>query len=775
MPFEPIDHKIIPPSFTSVYSKFSNTPYDLTVDQQVYAEDIKKAFEMVPLDNDTISRILSGGISQFSLSDVACRPEDQEARLRLSERARDIFAQEIIGLQRGHAELVADVGKEAAANLERFLPYLRTGEPEFNREFLAACSNEATLDQAKYKEVMRSLKEFGVNSPKDFAALGELNDEKLLEVYLPVNRVLRMIAELQYLPDSPNLTEDQRTEIAPYIALGMSFAPVMEHRLNLMANPLYPLLDYTRLYEKNPSILDVQDAAEALKGTVNFGKGEPFHHALGAFMTSVNQLSMMNGMSIWDRAFATYPELKGAALNIDRPDLELQTFRPVVAHTRDGQALVLTNSTNPKLQTVREYSTQLSDRAIQADKWLLTGSKQFADMMKAHKEFNDIERNPNSSTADKEARSKALAEAATAYLEHKGLTVVDPFDVRSLLHYGKNQREQSRLEVAAKILYFAKAESTSLEKLPETEKVWAAEAKAARPAKIRASLTNTAAGKNDIPNLVTDLLGRPGPKMKVTGEDGTKKVVDVLPQQDLSALYALACGSDKVYYKVVNSKASNKNDVKTFMNKNPEETYAAMLQGVCSGQSGSDIKQNMMTAAMSRVFHCLNSRNYEELGQLLADGLKMNNKVMQNQKGFTPEFFVCAKLGEQALQLMAKNPDIKAAAENFLGKEDLQMIKSGAALSELHTKGVQAFGRLYNRFQMEDKELAFKGIEEDLAYLCQMRGVSKQLAGNKLDLGISHYGKIKDFSSQINQKLAGNEPMTGFIKDLATKSPKILQ
>ena len=130
------------------------------------------------------------------------------------------------------------------------------------------------------------------------------------------------------------------------------------------------------------------------------------------------------------------------------------------------------------------------------------------------------------------------------------------------------------------------------------------------------------------------------------------------------------------------------------------------------------------------------------------------------------------ELGQQALELIENNPEIKAATRGLLRNEDLQMIKSGAALSELHTKGVQAFGRLYNRFQMEDKELAFKGIEEDLAYLCQMRGVSKQLAGNKLDLGISHYGKIKDFSSQINQKLAGNEPMTGFIKDLAAKSPK---
>jgi hypothetical protein len=150
----------------------------------------------------------------------------------------------------------------------------------------------------------------------------------------------------------------------------------------------------------------------------------------------------------------------------------------------------------------------------------------------------------------------------------------------------------------------------------------------------------------------------------------------------------------------------------------------------------------------------------------------MNNKIMQSQKGLTPEFFVCAKLGQQALELIENNPEIKAATQGLLRPEDLQMIKSGAALSELHTKGVQAFGRLYNRFQMEDKELAFKGIEEDLAYLCQMRGVSKQLAGNKLDLANDNYGKIANYSSHLNKALAGNEPMTGFIKDLAAKSPK---
>ena len=190
MPFEPLNHYDFPPSFSSLYNAFKIRGYNFSeVSPEEYVADIKNAFEMVPLDNDTISRILSNGISQFSLSDVTFPPEEQEARLRLSKQAGDVLANEIVKLEYVYAQLEADVGKEAASDLKRFIPYLRNGgTPEdhaANKEFLAACSNKKDLEQAQYKEVMRSLKELGVNSPQDFAALGELNDEKL---WKPISR-----------------------------------------------------------------------------------------------------------------------------------------------------------------------------------------------------------------------------------------------------------------------------------------------------------------------------------------------------------------------------------------------------------------------------------------------------------------------------------------------------------------------------------------------------------------------------------------------------------
>ena len=525
-------------------------PYDLTLDPQIYVDDIKKVFEMKPLDDATISQILGSGISQFSLSDIMRSPEDQEKYRSLSEQARDCFANEMVRYERTYAELEAAVGREAAKGLGRLKPYLRHGGTEedlaFNKEFLAACSKEDTLAQAQFKEVMKSFKDFGINSPKDFANLYELSNEDFLKNYAQIARVARMVSELQHFKDTPYLTEDQRAEITPYLSMGIGYTMIMEHRLNLMASPLYSTFDPERLYEKVPNTLNIQDTMESLdnEGAVKFGKESAYHHPLGVFCASIKQLSDMNSDTVMDRAPLLYPELKGAAFSTDVPSPELQSFRPVVAHTRDGQALVLTNSLNLKPQTVREYSKKLTEEAIQADKWLLTGSKQFADMMKAHKEFNDIERNPISTTAEKENRSKALAEAAEAYLQYKGLTVADPFDSSSLLHYGKNQREQSRLEVAAKILQFAKAEGASLEKVPEMEAAMAAEAKADRPTKIRASLT-TVAGKNKIPDLVSDLLRHKPPQKEVTLEGGKTKKVDMLPKENLSALYAMACGSDK--------------------------------------------------------------------------------------------------------------------------------------------------------------------------------------------------------------------------------------
>ena len=56
MPFVPLNHDALPASYTNVYRavsmRFSDMePYDLTLDPQIYVDDIKKVFEMKPLDN----------------------------------------------------------------------------------------------------------------------------------------------------------------------------------------------------------------------------------------------------------------------------------------------------------------------------------------------------------------------------------------------------------------------------------------------------------------------------------------------------------------------------------------------------------------------------------------------------------------------------------------------------------------------------------------------------------------------------------------------------
>jgi hypothetical protein len=185
----------------------------------------------------------------------------------------------------------------------------------------------------------------------------------------------------------------------------------------------------------------------------------------------------------------------------------------------------------------------------------------------------------------------------------------------------------------------------------------------------------------------------------------------------------------------------------------------------------------MLTGTTSVTFHAVRRSTFEELGQMPADGLKMNSTLMQAQPRFTPEFYACAKLTANLLNLMDKNPELKglkAVVEKSLTPEEMQTARSCKGVYDVIADGIHAQKVLGSRFAMPDHAKGFsrndgpgdRGILDDMAKLCHMYGLEKQFATGNLKLDSCNYGKYPDFAKQTNDRLAGDKSIGEFVDKL---------
>ena len=176
----------------------------------------------------------------------------------------------------------------------------------------------------------------------------------------------------------------------------------------------------------------------------------------------------------------------------------------------------------------------------------------------------------------------------------------------------------------------------------------------------------------------------------------------VMAQEEFSALCALACGSGKVHethmerakgdttglkVEIVKRQIGDEVVEKAYIrvekpNLDPKGTYETAIKGIVNGPkaiNSLDKEHNsrkMITAAQSNMFHALKNKNYEEMGKMVADGLKMNNEMLNGQKGFTSTFCAGVDLINKAMQAMSKNEALKNAVEKNLDPSQLQIAKS---------------------------------------------------------------------------------------------------
>jgi ferritin-like metal-binding protein YciE len=275
----------------------------------------------------------------------------------------------------------------------------------------------------------------------------------------------------------------------------------------------------------------------------------------------------------------------------------------------------------------------------------------------------------------------------------------------------------------------------------------------------------------------------------------------MIPQDQFSALCALACGSGEVYTAAMkNRKVNNEvqyttrevkkigKDGKEYVeriqepikdrvvtkNNNPDGTFKTAMEAIVKGTKvydkipDKDPLKVMILAAQSNVFYAVKVGRYNELGKMVADGLKTNNDLLRAQLGFNSTFSAGANLIGKALQAMDKNPALKEAVEKNLDPTQLQIAKGIKALGDMQADGLHAQLEVLNHLRLPGANLDDPAFKENVAKVCCMYGMSKQFAGQKVDL--VNLANDPLYPKNITSALAKNQAVTNFIDGLKTKS-----
>ena len=788
---------------------FENFAYDDGRTPEQNKEDFKVLYDRYMMSEEQMERVCNSVMNHFSMKEAKRSSREQEVCQARTQQAQDILAGEIVGIKLAFInldkKLKADLGNDVQANsIARDMTFLRREETEealeFNKRlFLAVTSNDPTAAaNAIFESIEHARREAGINSPEDLDRMYDLDDDALLQNYEKVMVFCRRLAEDRVLNDYA-FSDAQKEHLLKYKNLTQSLAQILESRMETIANPVYSLLDPAYFHDKRPAHTNADEAVDEMISEDQYGSMERYS-PLGAFISSIQNYSYNYGVAVPERLALQYPELKQAILSGEKrsdADMAMGSFEPIIALMENGQKMVLTNTVTetgfaPKMQTCQEYSKELYERAVKADRFLLTGSKQFDDMMKAAKALSKLEADPNATRYQLNGRATEVYMAAKDYLEYKGIKF--PYDNFALVAKGsKNAREQSRIETAMTILAYGRAHTTLSEKEAKMEQQ--GPAKKAEVDKLPAL---TVLERNDIssgwkrdfldalPKNMNQLLNRQPPKVKAQ-EDAPAK--SVMSKDDFTLLCALACGSEDLYY-VTNLKKPMMDDYGNVLtdendqpltklrhvNAEPDKTYRAMIKAVYGGQTLNELKgseeHKLLTGAQSLVFHALENgteQSYDMLGKFLADGLKQNNQVLQARapKGFDAVFCGLAEIGSKTLELMEKNPLLKAAAMNHLTAEDLRIAKAAKALQELHTEALYAQEILASpRGALGEQNAA------EVAAVCQMYSAEQRFATDPNYLATCPYGEYPTAAEQMNKVLAESPQVKAFAQNIADKAPQ---
>ena len=113
-------------------------------------------------------------------------------------------------------------------------------------------------------------------------------------------------------------------------------------------------------------------------------------------------------------------------------------------------------------------------------------------------------------------------------------------------------------------------------------------------------------------------------------------------------------GEDELKY----AQKKSELEVDTSTNDNAEKAHHDMMAAIIGSNIHDHLPSNlhfMLAASMNLSARAFRKGDFKDLGQMPADGLKRNNAVMQDQKQFTSEFYLCAKMTADVLNIMERS------------------------------------------------------------------------------------------------------------------------
>lgn len=214
-----------------------------------------------------------------------------------------------------------------------------------------------------------------------------------------------------------------------------------------------------------------------------------------------------------------------------------------------------------------------------------------------------------------------------------------------------------------------------------------------------------------------------------------------LTPETMGVLVTLALASPDLTIKA-------KNKGVEFDRKNePEKMYPRVMDCYVKNLQVTGSPINFVKAARNAVTAALNDAatgDYTKLGKLVADGLKLNNKLMQNQHELSNTFTVQAELGNKALKIMKNNPQLKTAVEQQLGEKSkvLDGVRAAKNISDLRVEATVAQRNLVSAFS----SMTYQGNNKDVSTVAQAYFVEFEMKQGTLDLESSPYKdpKMKD-------------------------------
>ena len=226
-----------------------------------------------------------------------------------------------------------------------------------------------------------------------------------------------------------------------------------------------------------------------------------------------------------------------------------------------------------------------------------------------------------------------------------------------------------------------------------------------------------------------------------------------LTPETMGVLVTLALASPDLTIKATQTNKETKEKVVIDRKNKPEEMYPRVMDCYVKNLQVTGSPINFVKAARNAVTAALNDAavgDYTKLGKLVADGLKLNNKLMQNQQELSNTFTVQAELGNKALKIMKNNPQLKTAVEQQLGEKSkvLDGVRAAKNISDLRVEATVAQRNLVSAFS----SMTYQGNNKDVSTVAQAYFVEFEMKQGTLDLESSPY-KDPTMKDTMNNEL----------------------